>query len=236
VPMRDYPALIGAATRSHVEYAVLSASAYAAAFALCECVEPLAIANSGDGTGSFRQVLIARQGGPSNLAALAGKKIAKLSGSALGGALLAATELKAAGLDLDAAAMAFEDSDAALAALADGTVDAVLGWSSMTGDPSAGYSRGTLRRIAEREGSVLEYGVIWESSAIPQRVHAVRTNLDGEAKTILRSLLTGMFNSDPLAYDSIEPLFGGGFAAARQSQFDALVAAMRAAGLGDQAK
>lgn len=238
VPMRDYPALIDAATRYHVEYSVFSASAFAAAYAMCECLEPMAIANSGDGTGSFKEVLIARQGGPASVSALAGKKVARLSGPALGGALLAENELKAEGLDLDGAAVAFGDSDSALDALADGTVDAVLGWSSMTGDPSQGYSRGTLRRIAEREGSALDYTVIWQSSDIPHRVHAVRSTLDGEAKTILRSVLTGMFNADPLAYDSIEPLFGGGFVAARQSQFDALVATMRAAGLsaGEEGK
>ena len=38
-------------------------------------------------------------------------------------------------------------------------------------------------------GDVSAYRIIWQSAAIPYRVHAVRKNLPGEARTQLRDLL-----------------------------------------------
>ncbi len=90
-------------------------------------------------------------------------------------------------------------------------------------DQEEGLSPGTLGQIAGLGDSAFAAKVIWQSSPIPYRIHAVRKTLAGEAKTILRSLLAGMFDLDPVAYDAIEPDFGGGFVAARQSQFAPLV-------------
>ena len=97
----------------------------------------------------------------------------------------------------------------------------------MTGDPGDGYSRGTLRRIAELEGGTSGYHVLWKSVFIAYRVHAVRKSLPGEARTQLRDLLSSMFEIDPVAYDSIEPIYGGGFIPARQGQFDPLTALLK---------
>ncbi len=78
--------------------------------------------------------------------------------------------------------------------------------------------------------------IIWRSSPVPHRVHAVRKNLDGEAKNILRGLLGQMFGNDPVAYDSIEPMFGGGFITARQSQFEPLAQMFREKGLAGESE
>ncbi len=231
-PAKDYPALIDATTRSRVEYAILSANAFAAAHAACECIDPLVIATSGDGASAFRQSLIVRADGPSSLASLKGRKLALMETGAIGGNLLALHELASQGLDLssnEVEVVPFSTSGEAIAALSDGTVDALLGW---TPDPAPeNLARGTLYAMAQFGADPAAYRSIWLSSPIPHRVHAVRRTLDGEAKTILRSLLSSLFSTDPVAYDSVEPVYGGGFLAARQSQFEPLAAAYRSRGI-----
>jgi phosphonate transport system substrate-binding protein len=234
VTMRDYPAIIDAAARSRIEYAILSASAHAAAYASCECVEPLVTATLANGGSAFTQQLIGRSDGPADLAALGGRKIAVVETGSVGGVMLAGHALRKAGLDLEGGAatlLPFPDTGAAIRALADGSADALLGWSSAATDPRTGASPGTLRQISELGGATFKTRVLWESSPIPHRVHAVRKSLAGEAKTILRSLLGSLFDTDPVAYDAVEPDFGGGFLAARQSQFQQLVDMFRQAGL-----
>lgn len=237
VTMRNYRSVIDAVSRSRVEFAVLSASAYAAAYASCECVEPLVAATLSGGGQSFRQQLIVKNDGPQDLQALKGRKLAVVEAGPVGGSMLAMHELKEAGLDVETAAASVSshaDSKAAIAALSGGSVDALLGWSPDAGDQEQGVSRGTLSQIAELGEAAFEAKVIWQSSPIPYRIHAVRKNLAAEAKTILRSLLGTLYDTDPVAYDAIEPDYGGGFVAARQSQFAPLVKMFREAGLSAQ--
>lgn len=233
-PARDFSALIDAASDSRIEYAVFSASAYALAWSLCECIEPLVVARSGDGAADYRQVLIASEGAVQDLESLKGKRIAMIETATVGGGLLALRELKQAGLGLDgvdAELVTVPTGEAALEALESGEADAVLGWSSLRGDKGEGYSRGTLQRIAPRGEPAASYTIVWQSSPIPHRTHAMRKNLPAQAKTILRSKLTAMFDADPVAYDSIEPIHGGGFIAARQGEYEALIELMRSKGV-----
>ncbi|GIL01209.1 MAG: phosphonate ABC transporter substrate-binding protein [Alphaproteobacteria bacterium] len=231
-PARDYPALINASAAARIEYTVFSAAAYALTWERCQCVEPLVIARSGDGTDTFSAVVVTRVGGPGNLAALRGTRIGVVRTTAFGGRDVALAEMRAQGFDPaagDASLETFANGEEAVDALRQGGIDALIGWSSLTGDPAQGYSRGTLRRIAELEGDATGYRIAWQSSPVPHRMHAVRKNLPGEAKTQLRTLLTGLFANDPVAYDSVEPVYGGGFVAARQGQFEALAGLVAAA-------
>lgn len=237
IAMRDYPAMIDGAAGSRIEYGVFSAMAFAAAEAQCECLEPLAVAHAGDGTGGYYMVLITPSAAGPSLERLKGKRIGVVEPEpgVAGAVMLAEQELAAAGLDISASGPArapFTDSAAAIAALTAGEIDALLGWSSMTGDAATGYSRGTLQRIAALGGIPAEWRIAWQSSQIPHRVHAVRKNLAAEAKTAIRKMLDELFLGDPLAYDAIEPAMGGGFKPARPGQFDALVAMFRARGVG----
>ena len=230
---KDLASLVDAAARSRIEYAVLSASALALAWDVCECVEPLVVARAADGAQDYREVLIVRNDGPSSLGALKGGRIAAVRPAVFGGFDIALAELKAAGLDVAAGEATLElagDSEASIAALNAGSANALLGWSSTaasTGGDSAKAGRGTLARIAALEGDAGGYRILWQSGDIPHRMHAVRRNLPGEVKTKLRELLTGMFDYDPVAYDSIEPEFGGGFVAARLGQIEPLAAIVR---------
>ncbi|MCB1459245.1 MAG: PhnD/SsuA/transferrin family substrate-binding protein [Nitratireductor sp.] len=222
---RDYPSLIDAATRSRIEYAVLSPLAFAATRKSCDCFEPLVAASSGDGTDSYRMVVIASATGPQNPQGLNGAAVGALRVGGAGGLDLALLELAGNGLDLRQTPnrlVLFDQGSQLLSALQNGEVAAIIGWSTLAGDPTEGYSRGTLQQLAATGGEISDYRVIWKSAPIPYRVHAVRSNLDAEAKTVLRSLLPAMFEADPVAYDSIEPVYGGGFVAARPGQFTVL--------------
>jgi phosphonate transport system substrate-binding protein len=234
VTARDYGALIEAAGRSRIEYSVMSSTAFAALIASCECMEPLVLASSGDGANSFEAQLIVRGDGPAAIDGLKGRKIGVVGGRTIGAPMVALHEMVSAGLDAgggQAEIVTLATASDAVEALASGGVDAILGWGAVGGTGGAEGS-GTQRLIAARAAGAFPYTVLWRSSPIPYRVHAVRKDIAGEAKSILRSTVTGLFGSDPVAYDAIEPAFGGGFVAARSAQFEVLAEMFRSRGLG----
>lgn len=227
---RDLQALIAAQGEGRVEYSIMPASGYAATWLTCECVEPLAIASSSDGSASFRTVLIVREVDSFRSPAdLAGREIRLLSPDSIAGEYLFLAAMRSGGLDLarqDTRLAAMPGPHEALGRFAAGEGDALIGWSSMTGDPSLGYSRGTLRQLANLAGgSASAYRIIWKSGPVPNRVHLVRRNLAPEARQILSELLKGLKDDDPVAFDAIEPVFSGGFLPGRQEDFAAILEA-----------
>lgn len=219
---RDFPALIRAHSDGRVEYAVLSATAYAAVHVICKCVEPSVVARASDGTTSYKSVIITRnKDNIKSIAQLKDKHLIALSANSIAGYSFALFELAKAGNNLlqQGAEISFGSKyEPAAKQFFEGKGDALIGWSSFTGEQSKGYSRGTLRDLAKIEGASLsDYRVIWQSSDISHSVHSIRKNLPGEAKTIVRELLSKMYKEDPAAYDSIEPYYSGGFSIARQS-------------------
>lgn len=203
------------------EYIILPASAYAAIWLRCECIEPLVIARSSDGEEAIRSVLIVRSAGNiKTLAQLGGKTVLGLSEHSLAGY---AIPRKAAGeaagnIDWQFSASAEE----ALHRFIAGEGDALAGWIP-AGQSPGNAGRGTLARLKALAADSQSFSVLWQSGPVPNRVHAVRKNLDGEAKRLLRELLTGLFDNDPITYDQLEPDFSGGFFPARQSQFSYLI-------------
>lgn len=225
---RDYPSLVRAHSDGRVEYAILSASAYAAVHVICECAEPLVVALAGDGTASYKSILITRdKDGLNSVEDLKGKHLIALSEDSIAGYSYPLFELAKGGINLknEGGKITFgSEFEPAAKQFSDGIGDALLGWSSVQGDKSAGYSRGTLKDLVDINGAPLKgFKVIWQSSDISHNVHSVRKNLPGEAKTILRELLSKMNTEDPVAYDSIEPYYSGGFLIARQTTFAPMV-------------
>ena len=217
---KNYRFLIDAHVASRIEYAIYSATAYATAWKVCKCVEPLVLPRSTDGSDSFRTLIVSGPQGPENLTELARAKLAGLSKGSFAGHKFAAYELTAQGVKLPDEIEFAETGEAAVEQLITGDFQALIGWSTFLGDPGEGYSRGTLKLIADQNnGTILPYRVIWKSSSIPNRPHVIRKSLAGQAKSLLRNVLTQLYNSDPIAYDAVEPVFGGGFVAARHSQF-----------------
>jgi phosphonate transport system substrate-binding protein len=219
ITSRDYPALIESMLQKRIDYGMLSATAYAALWNLCECVEPLAVAESGNGATAFRTAIFAPRDGPRSIEDLKGNRLAVIESDSVSGDLLALDELEQAGLLAGAdkiEIVAFKTGREALDALDAGTVAAYLGWIA---ELNGGGDTGTLRELAARHGDASGYSIVWRSSEIPYRVHAVRSELPGELKEIVRQALLAMFEDNPVAYDAIEPHFGGGFAPVDHSQF-----------------
>ena len=235
---KNYRILINAHVAARIEYAIYSATAYATAWKMCECVEPLVLPKSLSGENNYKSIIIAADGGPQNLDQLVGAKLTGLSANSFAGYKFAAFELAAAAVKLPDDIQFAPSGEQAVQQYLAGDYNALIGWSSLSGDPQAGYSLGTLKLIAELNGknkadrsqaglaapNPVIGRVIWQSSAIPHRPHAIRKTLAAEAKTLLRVVLTRMYETDPVAYDSIEPVFGGGFAAASHSQFLPIIA------------
>jgi phosphonate transport system substrate-binding protein len=224
-PAPDITALATAQSEGRVEYAIMPASGYAAAWANCECVEPLVVARSGDGSTGFSSLVVtSRLSGIDAPKDLAGKRIMTLGTDSIGGKAWPLFAIAKEGIALEksgvAAIIDASGSEDAVSRFLGAEADALLGWSSFTGEPSAGYTRGTLRQLNDLSGGNLGgYKVIWRSQEFPNRTHSVRKNLAADAKSALRELLLGLFDNDPVAYDAIEPLFGGGFAPASQVMY-----------------
>ena len=203
------------------EYLILPASAYAAVWLRCECIEPLVIARSADGEEAVRSVLIVRsESGINTLTQLGGRTVLGLSEHSLVGYAIPRkfADEAASGIDWQLS----DSAEEALHRFVSGQGDALAGWIPSGQNPAIA-SRGTLARLKELAAGGQSFSVLWQSEPVPNRVHAVRKNLDGEAKRLLRDLLTGLNDNDPITYDQLEPDFSGGFLPARQSQFSYLI-------------
>ena len=214
----DLRALVDAQLAGRVDYAVLPATAYAAAWVACRCVEPVALPRAADGSAGFRIALFARADGPASVAALSGRTL--LVDDAKGFALtFARHELSARGLDLGALTL-IEANDPASAArrFAGGEGDLLLGW-TRAGADAAGP--GTPRLL--REAGLVRLRTIWRSGEVPHGPHVVRLGLSRQAKDLLRATLRDLNRNEPRAYDAIEPDHAGGFAPADRAAFRSLV-------------
>ncbi|MEM7214046.1 MAG: PhnD/SsuA/transferrin family substrate-binding protein [Pseudomonadota bacterium] len=219
--------LIDALVRERIEYALLSASGYAVAAVRCECVEPLVIPRSLDSTDGYHLVGIVKRNDELNLERLSTKRIGMVSPEGVLGEEFV-RYLLAREVDISGNSRIFfsskNTSEATQRAFADGEYDVLFGWSSLTGDPAEGYSRGSLRQIVENlRRPARNYRIDWKSSAIPHRPHVLRKKLPGEVKTRLRDALVNLYERNPVAYDAVEPVYGGGFTAARNERFSDLI-------------
>ncbi len=223
--------LMNALTDERIEYAIFSASGYALAWTSCECIEPIVVPRSKDSTDGFHTILISAPDGPKNLEELTGNQIGILSENSITGVALAKHALAGKNIIVGDEKTPFVSDDSAektLKMLAEGKVKTLIGWSTLTGDPSSGYSRGSLRQLVELyDAPVRTYKVLWKSDQIPHRTHVLRKKIHGDAKKILRSTLLSMNEKDPVAYDSIEPVYGGGFTASRHERFAQIIALMQ---------
>jgi phosphonate transport system substrate-binding protein len=228
VPMKDGQTLIDAIATKRVDYAILSASAYAMAWKLCQCIEPAAAPRSADGTLSFRAVMLVKSGSKAErVEDLKGASIATSDGRSVAGRLLPFAELAAAGLPPSAHFGRIETTtgpEAAVRLMLTGKVEAALAWSSLDGAMEAGYSRGTLRDMVDRKVfAMTDVRIVWTSVPIPHGPHAVRTDLPPQMRNRIREVLTHLRQDDPDAYDAVEPVMGGGFATIDHAAYQPLL-------------
>ena len=211
---RDHSALVEALVASRIEYAVLSGTSYAAAWRVCKCVEPLVAPAAANGTTSFRSVLITRSTGPNSLGEAAGGKILVPGRQSFAGYLYPRAQLAAEGHVLGGAKWPLtieKGAEQATTAFLGGSGDALFGWEAEPVNGEA-VTRGTRATLAGGTGSAAtDYQLVWRSKPVPHGPHTVRSALDSEAKDLLSEFLLTMNETDPAAYDAIEPFLGGGF-------------------------
>lgn len=208
--------LIDAAAHRRIDYGVYTGSTYATTWRLCGCIEPLVAPKSIDGTAGVRSVLIVRNDSAFKTPAdLKGKVLAATAAPSIAGRLVPFAELAAAGNDpqtLFGRIDTVDGPEAAVAALNARTADAALVWSTLEGDADDGYGRGTLHDLVARHALDMHaVRIVWKSNLIANGPHAVRADLPQALKTQLREILIDLADTDPEAYDAIEPVFGGGF-------------------------
>lgn len=228
VPTRNMRMLIDAIVNARVDYAPLSASAYAAGWALCRCLEPLAAPLAGDETAGFHAIVVARSdSGFRRLVDLKDKALVYSGPASIAGYLVPRAAFRAEGVDDEtffAKTGHAQGPVAAVRSMLAGDYDAALAWTSLDGDVAAGYSRGTLATmIADGQLSMDDIRIVWQSRLIPHGPHVVRTNLPERLKTLIRATLFELAQSDPDAYDAIEPNYPGGFAAVSHEAYSSVL-------------
>ncbi|MER9231949.1 PhnD/SsuA/transferrin family substrate-binding protein [Mesorhizobium sp. M0622] len=217
VVARDYAALIEAQADRRIEYAVYSATAYATASERCGCVEPLVAPVDSDGAIGIRSVLLTRDGRVPDLMAMEVRRVVMAPSDSVGGALLPFAGLAADGVNVaeDAPFLTHANSAAAAEAmLVDGEADAIFGWMPAVADGQPNPPGGTVARLEAAGLSKSALQVVWTSGLLRYGPHAVRSDLDPEAKRRLAVFLTNLRSTSPDIYDLLEQKHSGGFAVA----------------------
>lgn len=211
----DERRLAEALATGRVDYARLTASGYATAWALCGCVEPLAAPRASDGTAGYRAAIVTKRDAPiKTIKDLSGRTLAASVEPALATRRLPLMALAQEGLAGDKGVRLVDVAgpEEAVRALVAGRAEAAIVWTTLEGDPTEGWGRGTLRDLAAKGAiHVADLRVVWSSPVLPHGPQAVRGSLDEGRKRRLRDMLVDLDEVDPEAYEAIEPAFGGGF-------------------------
>lgn len=196
---RSYGALMANHKAGRVHYAIYSASAYARAWSVCRCIEPLVVPKSLSGGIGIHSVLIVPNVDEyQSLSDLNGRRVLYTASGTLAGHLLPA---RAMSLASGTETFLFEDADIiddlgqALGALQLGNASGVFGWQGSERDQRGAPVRGTVF-LAERAG-LMEPGftkTIWRSALVPHGPHAVLSSLPAAIKS---SLTDALLKLDP---------------------------------------
>lgn len=244
VVARDYAALIEAQANARIEYAIYSATAYATASQRCGCIEPLVAPVDFDGAIGIRSVLLTRDGKLPDLAAMESHRIAMAPSDSVGGSLLPLAALTAEGRRIAQDAPFLVHAESAAAAetmLLDGKADGLFGWvtAAADGQPEASGAQasgtqamgtqasGTQARLEAAGLSAAALQVVWKSGLLRYGPHAVRSDLDPEAKRRLTVFLTNLKSMTPDIYDLLESKHSGGFAVVTPKDYEMAAAVVR---------
>lgn len=227
VPAADFNMMIDAHASGRIDYAIYSATAYAAAMALCDCIEPLAAPRAVDGALGYYAIVVVRSDSlAKTLDQLKGQSLVLARPGSTAGHLVPMSEFSTDGIEPDAFFSRIRHADGpkeAIRTVLTGLADAGIAWSSMQGEGASGFDRGTLHDlIAAKEMKMDDVRVVWQSRRITHGPHAVSRRLPQSLKDRLRSALIRMKDLDAKAYDAVETIYGGGFAEIDAADYEAL--------------
>jgi phosphonate transport system substrate-binding protein len=235
--LRDYAALIDAHVSGRIEYAIYSSTAYASAWLLCECVEPLAAPVLSNGATGTRSVLIVNASTPFTRLDLNGIRVGIPGKDSITGFAvpLASYTVGTRSLSQDEEFFKqFNNLESTAAAFAGGDLDAFFGWipSNEAGPiAGAGIFGGGEEKALSIAGQTIEIKVPWKSALLRYGPHAVRRDLHAEAKSALASLLTSMDSEMVDLLGAIQMSDVQKLVAARQSEYALAVEVAKAAAL-----
>ena len=213
----SYAELMEAQISRRVDYALYSASAYAAASIRCECLRPVAAPVAASGAEGLRSALIVRRpaggeaGGPARVAigpadSLA-TRLAPLAFWEEANRMRAEGRLVEAGSAGEAEAMFLR-----------GAVDGFFGWvPARAQDDGAAPAGGSVARLRAAGVGAADYEIGWLSPLLRHGPHAVRADMPQERIDALLAVLGRE---------------GGGLVAVSQDDYAAVTEALRALGGG----
>lgn len=192
---RNYAALIDAHATGRIEYSILSSLAYATAWTLCECVEPLVAPRHGEEIG-IRSILILRNYRLRNDKEV---RLVKSAADSLTGAILPQLAMTAeADLSIPGSSVVEASSESeALQMFLDGDADGLFGWVRATQDGAEEPSGGTWAMLADAGVRPSELQVVWLSEPLRYGPHVIRKDLDPAAKQLLRDFLLRLATRKP---------------------------------------
>lgn len=202
--------------KGRIDYVRLSPSAYAAAYRLCKCVEPLVTAGPDDFPARFYAILVSKRGEDTiSLEDLKGTRLAVGNKHAVAAYRVPIANLAADGIDARShfqTLVEVQNPVEGLRALMDGRVQASFAWSSLAGEAKNGFTAGTLNDyyVSGSKG-FKDLEIVWRSPPIPYSAHSISKDLPDTLKRRLRAGLMDMRREAPDAYLAIEPDLPGGF-------------------------
>lgn len=222
---RDYAALVESHLDGRVDYAIYTATAYAAASIRCGCLRPVAAPVGIDGSFGLRSVLIVRRrdgGGVPQIIAVG-------PDDSLATRLVPLASWPDAA-QAAASLVSVDTAGEAEALFLEGGIDGYFGWvPSRPGADDASPYGGSLDRLAAAGLDPGEFDVTWRSGLLRYGPHAVRDTLPQEQVAALARLLAGVVADPDLNY-YLERRHGGGFAAATHADYAPVIEALGALG------
>lgn len=236
-PVATFEALMDAQIGGDVQYGIHSATSFAIADAACSCMEPVGVPAAFDGsTGYYSVLVVPADSAAQSLEDTRGMRLALAAGDSVGGHLVPLREFAQAGIDPAAhfgSVREYRGPEAAIDAVIAGDADVAVGWSSLSGDPAAGYSFGVLSQmVGDGRLSAHPLRIIWQSRRIPFGPHAVRRDLAPELKALLADALASMVTDSPEALEAVDRsgYGGGGFVSVDPADYAILAALAEAPG------
>jgi phosphonate transport system substrate-binding protein len=233
--LRDYPALIDAQVSGRIEYAIYTSTAYASAWLLCECVEPLVAPVLSNGATGTRSVLVVNASSPFTRLDLNGIRVGIPGKDSITGFAvpLASYTVGTRSLSQDETFFTqFQDLESTVDAFADGKLDAFFGWtpSNENGVIAGGGIFGTgEEKVLTVKGRTVEIKVPWTSALLRYGPHAVRRDLSTEAKSALVALLSSPGEELLDLLGSMQISDVQKLVPARQSEYELAIQAAKAA-------
>ncbi len=220
---KNYAALIDAHATSRIDYAIYSTMAFATAQNLCKCLKPVAARLGAKGDVGIRSVLLVRNSAISEPGELRTVKTAYADSDSVAGGLLPMAVLAETDglLQIDSAKLVAASSDTdALNMFLNGEVDGLFGWELADEMLEPVPNSGTLEMLEEKGVDLSSFSVPWRSDMFRYGPHAVRADIDDEAKSLLGVFLTGLADTKPDVLEHLTGTVDGGFAEVTGSHYD----------------